>query len=107
MEGEVCMEEVCTEEDMECKHFINTFIKLNLIKKSIIFNRGGMYGGGMGMMGMDPNNPGLLQHSMQYLHSLGYVIMSLSEISRNLEMNADGLARFWTSLYNLTLRIKV
>lgn len=66
-----------------------------------------MYGGNMGMMGMDPNNPGFLQNSMQYLHSLGYVMMSLSEISRNLEMNAEGLGRFWGSLYNLVLRMKV
>jgi len=35
---------------------------------------------------------------MQYLDSLGYVIMSLTEISRNLEMNAEGLGRFWGSL---------
>jgi len=32
--------------------------------------------------------------------------MSLSEISRNLEMNAEGLSRFWVSVYNLVIRVK-
>ncbi len=43
---------------------------------------------------------------MQYMNSCGYVLMSLTEITRTLEMNADGLGRFWGCAANLITRFK-
>jgi len=41
---------------------------------------------------------------MRYLDSFGYGVHSLCELTRNMEMNAEGLSRFWISMSNLAVR---
>jgi hypothetical protein len=38
------------------------------------------------------------------MQSFGFVIMSLAEISRTLEMNYEGISKFWESCGNLVKR---
>ena len=68
---------------------------------------GGGYGG-MNRYGMnsDPNNQGYLENGMRFLDSFNYVVNSLCDVARNLESNADGLGRFWVSIFNLVFRMK-
>ena len=82
-----------------------------------MYGGGGMYGNrfgggmyGMNRMGMngnpnDPNNPGFMMNSMQYLYSVQEVVMALSEISRTLEINAEGMKHFFESIFRLSKRI--
>jgi hypothetical protein len=43
---------------------------------------------------------------MEYLDSFGYVVNSLCEIARMVEMNAEGLGRFGVSFFKLLIRLK-
>ena len=71
---------------------------------------GGSYGGGYGGLNRygnnDPNNQGFLENGMRFLDSFNYVVNSLCDVARNLESNADGLGRFWVSIFNLIFRMK-
>jgi len=74
-------------------------------------SRYGGYGGGYGGMNRygannDPNNQGFLENGMRFLDSFNYVVNSLCDVARNLESNADGLGRFWVSIFSLIFRIK-
>jgi len=46
-----------------------------------------------------------MEFALRYLDSFGYAVGSLCEMTRNIEMNADGLARFWESMRNLIFRL--
>jgi len=67
---------------------------------------GGMYNNRYGMNNGDPNNQGFLENGMRFLDSFNYIVNSLCDVARNLESNADGLGRFWVSIFNLLFRIK-
>jgi hypothetical protein len=43
---------------------------------------------------------------MEYLDSFGFVVNSLCEIARMVEMNAEGISKFGVSIYKLIFRIK-
>ena len=63
-------------------------------------------GMGRGMYGM--NQPGqqgnFMQFALRYLDSFSYGVSSLCEMTRNIEMNAEGLSRFWASMRNILVR---
>lgn len=71
---------------------------------------GGGYGGyGRGMYGMNgmggPGQQGnFMQFALRYLDSFSYGVSSLCEMTRNIEMNAEGLGRFWASMRNILVR---
>ena len=67
----------------------------------------GMYGNSYGRPGMGgPNQQGsFMEFAIQYLDSFSYGIGSLCEMTRNIEMNAEGLSRFWTSMRNILFRL--
>lgn len=68
---------------------------------------GGMGGyGRMGMMGRGPNGqPSNMEAAFRFLDSSTYMVGSLCEMARNIEMNYDGLTRLWMSFANIIKRI--
>lgn len=64
-----------------------------------------MYNRGMGGLNGE-GNQGFLENGMRFLDSFNYVVNSLCDVARNLESNADGLSRFWVSIFNLIFRMK-
>jgi hypothetical protein len=44
--------------------------------------------------------------AMEYLDSFGFVVNSLCEIARMVEMNAEGIARFFVSAFKMVVRLK-
>eukprot|EP01017_Pseudomicrothorax_dubius_P002453 TRINITY_DN10076_c0_g1_i6.p1 TRINITY_DN10076_c0_g1~~TRINITY_DN10076_c0_g1_i6.p1 ORF type:complete len:237 (-),score=6.25 TRINITY_DN10076_c0_g1_i6:21-731(-) len=58
---------------------------------------GGMYGGsyygGLGGEGIDESS--VLGQSMKYIDSLGFAVSMLSDISRTIEHNTEGIMRLW------------
>ncbi|KAM3147250.1 hypothetical protein pb186bvf_000501 [Paramecium bursaria] len=66
---------------------------------------GGMYGGmGMNRFGRQGGNA-QFEQTLEYLDSFGYLVNSLCEIARILEMNAKGLQHLGISMFSLVLRI--
>jgi len=71
---------------------------------------GGGYGGyGRGLYGRGPgdgpNQKGnFMEFALRYLDSFSYGVSSLCEMTRNIEMNAEGLSRFWASMKNILVR---
>lgn len=70
---------------------------------------GGMYGMGMGMgMGgmlgsVEGEEKGFIMNTLASLHSFGFLVHSLGEIGKTLEMNIDGIHKFYES-FKSTLR---
>lgn len=64
---------------------------------------GGMYGGmggmyGSGMLGsVDGQEKGFIMNTLAALHSFGFLVHSLGEIGKTLEMNIDGIHKFYDS----------
>jgi len=71
---------------------------------------GGGYGGygGYGSYGNRMGGPGqqgnFMEFALRYLDSFSYGVSSLCEMTRNIEMNAEGLSRFWASMRNILVR---
>lgn len=63
---------------------------------------GGMYGGGM-LGSADGQERGFLMNTLAALHSFGFLIHSLGEIGKTLEMNIDGIHKFYESFKSTTL----
>lgn len=45
-----------------------------------------------------------MEFALRYLDSFSYGVSSLCEMTRNIEMNAEGLTRFWASMRNILAR---
>jgi hypothetical protein len=76
----------------------------------------GSYGGGYGGYGsrfggmnnnrFGPNQQGnFMEFALRYLDSFSYGVSSLCEMTRNIEMNAEGLSKFWMSMRNILVRL--
>ena len=69
---------------------------------------GGGYGSGYGFrggMGGPDQKGNFMEFTLRYLDSFSYGVQSLCEMTRNIEMNADGLSRFWGSMKNILVRL--
>jgi peroxin-13 len=74
---------------------------------------GSSFGGGYGRGSMfgspynrDPNQKGnFMEFAIRYLDSFSYGVSSLCEMTRNIEMNAEGLSKFWGSMRNILGRL--
>ena len=66
----------------------------------------GSYGGGFGNRMGGPDQKGnFMEFAIRYLDSFSYGVSSLCEMTRNIEMNAEGLSRFWGSMRNILVRL--
>lgn len=66
------------------------------------YGRGSMFGS---PYNRDPNQKGnFMEFALRYLDSFSYGVSSLCEMTRNIEMNAEGLSRFWASMRNIVSR---
>jgi hypothetical protein len=55
---------------------------------------------------MGPNQQGnFMEFALRYLDSFSYGVTSLCEMTRNIEMNAEGLSKFWMSMRNILVRL--
>ena len=50
-------------------------------------------------MGGGGGEGGMIENSLRFLDSFNFVVNSLSDVARNLENNAEGLGRFWSSIF--------
>lgn len=67
----------------------------------------GSYGRGFGMMGGPMGQNGsFFDNTMRYLDSMSYTVNSLCDMSRAVEMNAEGLGKFWGSMWGIVVRFK-
>ena len=67
----------------------------------------GGYGMGMGMMGMSGMaQDGFLMQSLRMMESAGFLVSSLAQMARTMEMNAEGFYRLFSSLFAVINRFK-
>lgn len=64
----------------------------------------GSYGGYGNRMGGPGQQGNFMEFALRYLDSFSYGVSSLCEMTRNIEMNAEGLSRFWSSMRNILVR---